>query len=159
MVLVASLPISTGFVAGVLTASIKLRIQELNVLMVTLNAILILIRGYPISVGEVANWCPTSSSSCLGIGQFVNGLISGQKVWWRVAWSCCICHNLCRSHIRSDWRAHRFPVALVGYHPGFSYCIPKPSTRFLLGGVNFGLGVMCGLIRLGSYPAAGRKSE
>lgn len=47
------LPLSTAFVAGGLTACTKLGIKELNLVMVTLNAILILVPGYPISVGVV----------------------------------------------------------------------------------------------------------
>ena len=46
------LPLSTAFVAGVLTAGTKLLVPELNLVLVTLSAILILIPGYPISVGS-----------------------------------------------------------------------------------------------------------
>jgi uncharacterized membrane protein YjjP (DUF1212 family) len=47
--IVAWLPASTGFVAGALATCTKLWIQELNV--VILDAILVLIPGYPIIVG------------------------------------------------------------------------------------------------------------
>jgi uncharacterized membrane protein YjjP (DUF1212 family) len=66
------LPIFTGFVAGALTACTKLGIQELNVLMVTLNAILILIPGYPISVGVVE---VVSNHVISGLANFFNGLV------------------------------------------------------------------------------------
>ena len=47
------LPLSTAFVAGALTAGTKILLPELNLVLVTLSAILILIPGYPISVGVV----------------------------------------------------------------------------------------------------------
>jgi uncharacterized membrane protein YjjP (DUF1212 family) len=70
--MVAWLPASTGFVAGVLTAWIKLGIQELNVVMVTLNAILILIPGYPISVGVVE---VVSNHVASGLANLFKGLV------------------------------------------------------------------------------------
>ena len=47
------LPLSTAFVAGMLAAISRYFIPELNVVLVTLSAVLILIPGYPISVGVV----------------------------------------------------------------------------------------------------------
>lgn len=47
------LPLSTAFVAGALTAVAKLFVPEVNGVLVTLSGILILIPGYPVSVGVV----------------------------------------------------------------------------------------------------------
>ena len=49
----AWLPFSTAFVAGALTAGTKILLPEVNGVLVTLSAILILIPGYPISVGVI----------------------------------------------------------------------------------------------------------
>ena len=49
----AWIPLSTAFVAGALTAGTKILLPELNLVLVTLSAILILIPGYSISVGVV----------------------------------------------------------------------------------------------------------
>ena len=49
----AWLPLSTAFVAGALTAGTKILLPELNLVLVTLSAILILIPGYTVSVGVV----------------------------------------------------------------------------------------------------------
>ena len=47
------LPLSSALVAGALAAGTKILLPELNLVLVTLSAILILIPGYPISVGVV----------------------------------------------------------------------------------------------------------
>ena len=87
----------------------------------------------------------------LEIGQFFQWFsLSGLTVWWCVARSC-ICHTLCRSPIGSHRRARRFPLALVGYpyvDPGFSFRVPNPFTRFLLGGVYFGSSVRISSVRI-----------
>lgn len=47
------LPLSTAFVAGLLAASAQVLVQEINIVLVTLSAILVLIPGFSISVGVV----------------------------------------------------------------------------------------------------------
>lgn len=66
------LPLSTAFVAGVLTAATKLLVPELNLVLVTLCAILILIPGYPISVGVVEL---VSNHVVSGTANLMSGLV------------------------------------------------------------------------------------
>jgi len=47
------LPLSTAFVAGLLAAATQVFVPDLNIVLVTLSAILVLIPGYSISVGVV----------------------------------------------------------------------------------------------------------
>lgn len=66
------LPLSTAFVAGILAAISRYFIPELNVVLVTLSAVLILIPGYPISVGVVEIVSKHINS---GLSNLVGGLI------------------------------------------------------------------------------------
>lgn len=66
------LPLSTAFVAGVLTAVTRIFLPELNLVLVTLCAILILIPGYPVSVGIVEL---VSGHVVSGTANLMNGLV------------------------------------------------------------------------------------
>jgi len=66
------LPLSTAFVAGVLAAGAKILLPEINGVLVTLSAILILIPGYPISVGVIELVCKRVVS---GTANLMGGLV------------------------------------------------------------------------------------
>lgn len=66
------LPLSTAFVAGILAASMKILLPEVNVVLVTLSAILILIPGYSISVGVIEL---VSNRVVSGTANLMNGLV------------------------------------------------------------------------------------
>jgi len=66
------LPLSSAFVAGALAASTKILLPELNVVLVTLSAILILIPGYPISTGIIEL---VSRHVVSGTANLMNGLV------------------------------------------------------------------------------------
>jgi uncharacterized membrane protein YjjP (DUF1212 family) len=66
------LPLSTAFVAGLLAALTQLLLPELNVLLVTLAAILVLIPGFSISVGVVEL---VSNHVVSGAANLMNGLV------------------------------------------------------------------------------------
>ena len=66
------LPLSTAFVAGILAAISRYFLPELNVVLVTLSAVLILIPGYPISVGIVEIVSKHINS---GLSNLISGLI------------------------------------------------------------------------------------
>jgi len=68
----AWLPLSTAFVAGVLAAGTRIFLPELNLVLVTLCAILILIPGYPVSVGIVEL---TTGHVVSGTANLMNGLV------------------------------------------------------------------------------------
>jgi len=68
----AWLPLSTAFVAGVLAAGAKILLPEINGVLVTLSAILILIPGYPISVGVIELVCKRVVS---GTANLMGGLV------------------------------------------------------------------------------------
>lgn len=66
------LPLSTAFVAGVFAAVSRYFLPEINVVLIVVSAILILIPGYPISVGVVEIVTKHINS---GLSNLVNGLI------------------------------------------------------------------------------------
>ena len=68
----AWLPLSTAFVAGVLAAGTRIFLPELNLVLVTLCAILILIPGYPVSVGIVEL---TTGHVVSGTANLMSGLV------------------------------------------------------------------------------------
>jgi len=68
----ALLPLSTALVAGALTAGTKILLPELNLLIVTLSAILILVPGYPITTGIVEL---LSNHIVSGTANLMNGLV------------------------------------------------------------------------------------
>ena len=68
----AWLPLSTAFTAATLSAGTKLAIPELNLVLVTLSAILILIPGYPISVGVIEL---VSGHVVSGMANLTSGLV------------------------------------------------------------------------------------
>lgn len=66
------LPLSSAFVAGILAGISRFFFPEVNVVLVTLSAVLILIPGYPISVGVVEIVSKHINS---GLSNLVSGLI------------------------------------------------------------------------------------
>lgn len=66
------LPVSTAFAVGVLAAVARYFLPELNVVLVVVSAVLILIPGYPISVGVVELVSKHINS---GLSNLVSGLI------------------------------------------------------------------------------------
>ena len=66
------LPLSTAVVAGALTAGTKILLPELNLVLVTLCSILILIPGYPVSVGIVEL---VSNHVVSGMANLMSGLV------------------------------------------------------------------------------------
>jgi uncharacterized membrane protein YjjP (DUF1212 family) len=68
----AWLPISSAFVAGFLAAAAKVLFPELNIVLVTLSAILVLIPGFSISVGVVEL---VSNHVVSGTANLMNGLV------------------------------------------------------------------------------------
>ena len=68
----AWLPLSTAFVAGALTAGTRMVLPEVNLVLVTVSAILILVPGYPISVGIVEL---VSQHVVSGTANLMNGLV------------------------------------------------------------------------------------
>ena len=102
----AWLPLSTAFVAGGLTASAKLVVPELNGVLVTLSAILILIPGYPISVGVIEIVCGRAAS---GTANLVSGLVylakqfSGAWLGVGLVGLCCLIPDAAGTPVRSEW--------------------------------------------------------
>ncbi len=68
----AWLPLSTAFVVGALTVGTKILLPELNLVLVTVSAILILVPGYPVSVGIIEL---VSSHVVSGTANLMNGLV------------------------------------------------------------------------------------
>lgn len=66
------LPVSTAFVAGILAGVARYFLPEINVVLVILSAVLILVPGYPISVGIVEIVSKHINS---GLSNLVSGLI------------------------------------------------------------------------------------
>ncbi|BHH84764.1 threonine/serine exporter family protein [Desulforhopalus sp. 52FAK] len=66
------LPLSSAFIAGVMATMTKVLVPELNVVLVTLSAILVLIPGYSISVGIIEL---TSGHVVSGTVNLMNGLV------------------------------------------------------------------------------------
>jgi len=66
------LPLSSAFVAGVLAATTKMLIPEVNVVLITLSAILILIPGFSVTVGIVEL---VSKHVVSGTANLMNGLV------------------------------------------------------------------------------------
>lgn len=68
----AWVPLATALVAGALAAGTKVLLPELNLVVVTLSAILILIPGYPVSVGVIEL---TGSHVVSGMANLMGGLV------------------------------------------------------------------------------------
>ena len=66
------LPLSSAFVAGVLAATTKILIPEINVVLITLSAILIFIPGFSVTVGIVEL---VSKHVVSGTANLMNGLV------------------------------------------------------------------------------------
>jgi uncharacterized membrane protein YjjB (DUF3815 family) len=151
--MVAWLPVSTGFVAGALTACTKLGIQELNVVMVTLNAILILIPGYPISVGVVE---VVSNHVVPGLANFFNGLVylvlQFGGAWLGVAFVTLFADlpsDPTGDPVDSHWLWLGIPMLILG----LAFIFQTPPRDFFW--VEFTLAAAYGFIRLGSYLLGG----
>lgn len=123
----AWLPLSTALVAGALTAGAKILLPELNVVLVTLSAILILIPGYPISVGVVEL---LSRHVVSGAANLMSGLVYLAKqfigAWLGVGlvglgWS--LPHGAVGAPVGPDWLWLAVPLLIV------SLCVAFQTAR------------------------------
>lgn len=123
----AWLPLSTAFVAGVLTAGTKILLPELNLVLVTLSAILILIPGYPVSIGIVEL---VSQHVVSGVANLMNGLVYLAKqfvgAWLGVslvglAWS--VSDAAAGAAVNSEWLWLMMPLLIV------SLCVAFQTPR------------------------------
>ena len=127
------LPLSTAVVAGALTAGTKILLPELNLVLVTLSAILILIPGYPVSVGIVEL---VSNHVVSGMAKLMSGLVYLAKqfagAWLGVglvslAWK--IPQADAGAPVDPVWLWLAIPLLIVGAVRGVS----DRSARFRLG--------------------------
>jgi uncharacterized membrane protein YjjP (DUF1212 family) len=123
----AWIPLSTAFVAGALTAGTKILLPELNLVLVTLSAILILIPGYPVSVGIVEL---VSQHVVSGVANLMNGLVYLAKqfigAWLGVgvvglAWSVAAAAP--GAAVSSEWLWLMMPLLIV------SLCVAFQTPR------------------------------
>ena len=113
----AWLPLSTAFVAGVLAAGTKIVVPEVNLVLVTLSAILILIPGYSISVGVVEL---VSQHTASGWANLLSGLVYLAKQFagaWLgvslVALVASIPQAAAGSPVDSQWLWAAIPLLIV----------------------------------------------
>ena len=149
----AWLPLSTAFVAGALTAGTKILLPELNLVLVTLSAILILIPGYPVSVGIVEL---VSQHVVSGAANLMNGLVYLAKqfagAWLGVslvelAWS--VPDAAAGAAVSSEWLWLMIPLLIV------SLCVAFQTPRRDFLWAAFVCGAAYGGILLGSHLAGG----
>ena len=149
----AWLPLSTAFVAGVLTAGTRILLPELNLVLVTLCSILILIPGYPVSVGIVEL---TTGHVVSGTANLMNGLVYLVKQFagaWlgvrlvAVAWS--IPSATAGTPVSSAWLWLAIPLLIV------ALCIAFQTAKRDFLAAAFGCAVAYGGILLGSHLAGG----
>jgi len=112
------LPLSSAFIAGVLATLMRILFPELNVVLVTLSAILILIPGYSISVGIIELICRNVVS---GTENLMNGLVYLVKQFVG-AWLGVGLVKLCFSvplmvsgtSVSSSWLWIAVPMLIIG---------------------------------------------
>jgi uncharacterized membrane protein YjjP (DUF1212 family) len=146
------LPLSSAFVAGALAAMAKILLPELNLVLVTLAAILILIPGFPISVGIIEL---TGGRVLSGTANLMNGLVYLVKQFagaWigvglvRLFWSI---HTVAGSPVSSAWLWVFMPMLIVGLCVGF-----QTAPRDFIWAV-FGCAIAYGGILFGNTLAGG----
>lgn len=146
------LPLSSAFVAGVLAASMKVLLPELNVVLITLSAILILIPGYPISVGVIEL---VSGHVVSGTVNLMNGLVylvkqfAGAWLGVSLVQLCCSIPTAEGSPVSPHWLWVFMPLLIVGLCVVF-----QTAPRDFLWAV-LGCAIAYGGILLGSAIAGG----
>jgi uncharacterized membrane protein YjjP (DUF1212 family) len=146
------LPLSSAFVAGVLAASAKVALPEINGLLVTLSAILVLIPGYSITVGVVEL---VGRRVVSGTANLMNGLVYLVKQFagaWlgvgivRLFWSIQTAQG---SPLASEWLWLFMPLLIIGLCVVF-----QTAPRDFFWAV-FGCAIAYGAILLGDAIAGG----
>lgn len=112
------LPLSSAFIAGVLATGTRIFLPELNVVLVTLSAILVLIPGYSISVGVIEL---ISAHVLSGTENLMNGLVYLVKqfagAWLGVGLvklCCSVPEMSAGTPVSSSWLWVAVPMLIVG---------------------------------------------
>ncbi len=111
------LPLSSAFVAGALVAMTKVLLPNLNIVLVTLAAILILIPGYPISVGIIEL---LGGRVVSGTANLMNGMVylakqfAGAWLGVRLVQLCCAVPTADGSPVSPHWICVFMPLLIVG---------------------------------------------
>jgi uncharacterized membrane protein YjjB (DUF3815 family) len=146
------LPFSSAFVAGVLAVAAHALIPELNVVMVTLSAILVLIPGFSVTVGVVEL---LSNHIVSGSANLMNGLVYLVKqfagAWLGIGlaghlWSTA---TVSGTPVDGRWLWLAMPALIIGL------CVVFQTSRRDLFWAILGCGIAYGGILLGGAIAGG----
>jgi len=146
------LPLSSAFVAGILAVSSKFLLPDINVVLITLSAVLILIPGYPISVGviEIVGRHVVSGTSNL-----MNGLVylfkqfAGAWLGIGLVGLFSAIPTAAGSSVESQWLWLFMPLLIVGL------CVVFQTAPKDFSWAAFGCAIAYGGILLGSAIAGG----
>ena len=140
------LPLSSAFVAGALAAMAKGLLPELNIVLVTLAAILILIPGFSISVGIIEL---VSQRVVSGTVNLMNGLVYLVKQFTGAWLGVGLVHLFCSipattgSPVASQWLWLFMPLLIIGLCVVFQTAPKDFFWAFLGCGIAYG-GILAG---------------
>lgn len=111
------LPLSSAFIAAALATMAKMLVPEVNLVLVTLSAILVLIPGYPISVGIIEL---TSGHVVSGTVNLMNGLVylvkqfAGAWLGFGMVNACFTIPTASAAPVSSSWLWVGIPILIIG---------------------------------------------